>query len=124
MYQNYTMASQPQTSRVLGEWTVLLARHLLRLDLADQRVKKRKYVMSTRKRKVIRKTAPILGAAATAGLFSLMGTAMAGDFSTQPVSQIVLSDDADVSFVSWNHGHSHSIPARTRRAMGKGAGGV
>jgi hypothetical protein len=81
--------------------------------------------MSTRKRKAIRKTAPILGAAAaTAGLFSLMGTAMADDFSAQPVSQIVLSDDAEISFVSWNNGHSHSIPTRTRRALGKGAGAV
>lgn len=78
--------------------------------------------MSIRKRKAIRKTAPLLGAAATAGLFSLMGTAMAGDFSAQPVSQIVLSDDAEVTFAAWHHGHSHSIPARSRRPMGKGAG--
>jgi hypothetical protein len=81
--------------------------------------------MSTRKRKAIRKTAPLLGAAATAGLFSMMGPAMAGVISAQPISQIILSDDAEISFVSWNHGHhSHSIPARTRRALGKGAGAV
>ena len=78
--------------------------------------------MSIRKRKVIRRTAPILGAAATAGLFSVMGTAMASEISAgQPVSHIVLSDDAEVTLVSWNHGHRHSIPARTRRALGKGA---
>jgi hypothetical protein len=94
------------------------------IDLADQRVEKRKYLMSIRKRKAIRKTVPLLGAAATAGLFSLMGTAMAGDFSAQPVSQIVLSDDAEVTLAAWHHGHSHSIPARTRRALGKGAGAV
>jgi hypothetical protein len=75
--------------------------------------------MSTRKRKLIRKTAPLLGAAATAGLFSMMGTAMASDISTQPVSQIVLSDDADVTFVAWHHGHGHSMPTRHRRPAGK-----
>ena len=75
--------------------------------------------MPTRKRKVIRKTAPLLGAAATAGLLSMMGTAMASDRSTQPVSQIVLSDDADVTFVAWHHGHGHSTPARHRRPAGK-----
>ena len=107
MNQNYTLASRP-----------------LRLDLADQRVKKRKYGMSTMKRKAIRKAAPLLGAAATAGLFSMTGTAMAGDISAQPVSQIVLSDYAEVTFVGWNNGHSHSIPARIRRALGKGGGGV
>lgn len=80
--------------------------------------------MSIRKRKAIRKTVPLLGAAATAGLFSLMGTAMAGDFSAQPVSQIVLADDAEVTLAAWHHGHSHSIPARNRRPMGKGAGAV
>jgi hypothetical protein len=80
--------------------------------------------MSIRKRKVIRRTAPILGAAATAGLFSVMGTAMASEISAQPVTQIVLSDDAEVTLVSWNNGHRHSIPARTRRALGKGAGAV
>ena len=53
-----------------------------------------------------------------------MGTAMAADISAQPVSQIVLSDDAEVTFVGWNNGHRHSIPARTRRALGKGAGAV
>jgi hypothetical protein len=100
------------------------ARHLLRLDLGDQRIEKRKHGMSTRKRKVTRKTAPIVGAAATAGLFSMMGTAMAADISAQPVSQIVLSDDAQVTFVGWHHGHSHSIPARTRRPRGKDTGAV
>jgi hypothetical protein len=80
--------------------------------------------MSTRKRKAIRKTAPLLGVAATAGLFSVMGTAMAADFSAQPVSQIVLSDDADVTFVGWHNGHRHSTPARTHRPWGKGAGAV
>ena len=80
--------------------------------------------MSTRKRKAIRKTAPILGAAATAGLFSLMGTAMAADISARPVSQIVLSDEAEVTFVGWNNGHDHSKPARTGRSWGKGPGAV
>jgi hypothetical protein len=77
--------------------------------------------MSTMKRKAIRKAAPLLGAAATAGLFSMTGTAMAGDISAQPVSQIVLSDDAEVTFVGWP---SRSIPERIRRAFGKGGGGV
>jgi hypothetical protein len=80
--------------------------------------------MSIGKRKVIRRAAPILGAAATAGLFSVMGTAMASEISAQPVSQIVLSDDAEVTLVAWNNSHRHSMPARTRRALGKGAGAV
>lgn len=80
--------------------------------------------MSIRKRKAIRKTAPILGAAATAGLFSVMGTAMAADMSAQPVSQIVLSDEAELTFVGWNNGHYYSDPALTRRSLGKGAGAV
>jgi len=75
--------------------------------------------MSTMKRKAIRKAAPLLGAAATAGLFSM--TVMAGNIWAQPVSQIVLSDEPEVTFVGWNNGHSHSIPARIRRAWGKGA---
>jgi len=74
--------------------------------------------MSTRKRKAIRKTAPILGAAA-AGLFSVMGTAMAADISAQPVSQIVLSDEAEVTFVAWNNGDYY--PAPSRGSWGKGA---
>jgi hypothetical protein len=77
--------------------------------------------MSTRKRKAIRKTAPILGAAA-AGLFSVMGTAMAADISAQPVSQIVLSDEAEVTFVAWNNGDYY--PALSRGSWGKGAGAV
>ena len=79
--------------------------------------------MSTRKRKAVRKTAPILGAAAAAGLFSVMGTAMAADVSAQPVSQIVLSDEAEVTLVGWNNG-GYSNPAPTRRSWGKGAGAV
>ena len=78
--------------------------------------------MSTRKRKVIRKTAPILGAAAAAGLFSLMGTAMAADISAQPVSQIVLSDEAEVTLAGWSDGDYYSNPAPTRGFWGKGAG--
>jgi hypothetical protein len=77
--------------------------------------------MSTRKRKAIRKTAPILGAAA-AGLFSVMGTAMAADISAQPVSQIVLSDEAEDTFVAWNNGDYY--PAPSRGSWGKGAGAV
>jgi len=77
--------------------------------------------MPTRKRKTIRKTAPMLGAAAAAGLFSVMGTAIAADRSAQPVSQIVLSDEAEVTFAGLNHGHHHSIPERVRRALGKAA---
>jgi hypothetical protein len=80
--------------------------------------------MSTRKRKAIRKAAPIFGAAAAAGLFSVMGTAMAADISAQPVSHIVLSDEAEVTFVGWNNGNYYSNPARTRRSLGKGAGAV
>ena len=76
--------------------------------------------MSTRKRKVIRKTAPILGAAAAAGLFSLMGTAMAADISAQPVSQIVLSDEAEVTLAGWYNGDYYSNPAPTRGFWGKG----
>jgi hypothetical protein len=76
--------------------------------------------MSTRKRKAIRKTAPILGAAA-AGLFSVMGTAMAADISAQPVSQIVLSDEAEVALVGWNNSDYYFNPAPTRY-WGKGAG--
>jgi hypothetical protein len=72
-----------------------------------------------KKRKAIRKAAPILGVAATAGLFSMMGTAMASETRAQPVSQIVLSDDAGFTLASWHHGHRHS---HTRRHMGKGAG--
>ena len=77
--------------------------------------------MSTRKKKVIRKTAPILGAAA-AGLFSVMGTAMAADISAQPISQIVLSDEAEVTFLAWNNGDYY--PAPSRGSWGKGAGAV
>ena len=120
LHAGVAAADQPGPGRVGRAF----ARHLLRLDLAEPTCKKRKYGMSTRKRKTIRKTAPILGAAAAAGLFSVMGTALAADISAQPVSQIVLSDDAEVTFVGWNNGHSHSIPARTRRAWGKGAGAV
>ena len=56
------------------------------------------------------KTAPILGAAAAAGLFSVMGTAMA---AVQPVSQIVLSDEAEVTFVGWNNGQCYINPDPT-----------
>jgi hypothetical protein len=49
---------------------------------------------------------------------------MAADNSAQPVSQIVLSDDADVTFVAWDHGHRYSTPARVRPARGKGTGAV
>jgi hypothetical protein len=52
----------------------------------------------------------------------MMGTALAGDLSTQPVSQIVLSDDAEVTLAAWHHGHRHTMPAHSRRPMGKGAG--
>ena len=80
--------------------------------------------MSIRKRKAIRRTAPIFGAAAAAGLFSVMGTAMAADISALPVSHIVLSDEAEVTFVGWNNGNHNSKPARTRGFWGKGAGAV
>jgi hypothetical protein len=80
--------------------------------------------MATRRRKAIRKAVPLLGAAATAGLFSLMGTAMAADNSAQPVSQIVLSDDADVTLVAWHQGRRHTTPARVRPVRGKGTGAV
>jgi len=80
--------------------------------------------MSNKKRKAIRRTVPTLGAAAAAGLFSVMGTAMAADHSAQPVSQIVLSDEADATFVGWNNGDHYSTPAPTRRSWGKGAAAV
>lgn len=80
--------------------------------------------MSTRKRNPIRKAIPLLGAAATAGLFSMMGAAMAADNAAQPVSQIVLSDDADVTFVASNQGHRYSTPARIRPMRGKTMGNV
>ena len=67
------------------------------------------------------KTAPIFGAAAV-GLFSVMGTAMAVETSARPVSQIVLSDEAEVTFVDWNNGDYYSDPAPTRGSWGKGAG--
>jgi hypothetical protein len=70
--------------------------------------------MSTRKRKTIRKTAPLLGAAAAAGLFSVMGTAMAA----QRVSKIVLFD----SFANWTTGDHYSNPAPDHGFWGKGAG--
>ena len=70
--------------------------------------------MSTRKRKAIRKTAPVLGAAAAAGLFSMMGTAMAA----QRVNQFVLFD----SFASWTTGDHYSNPALGHGFWGKGAG--
>jgi anti-sigma factor RsiW len=97
---------------------------VLRLDLAGYRVKKRRSGMSTKKTKVIRRTAPILSAAATAGFLSLMGTAMASEISAEQVSQIVLSDDAEFTLVSWNNHHRHSTPVHTRRNLGKGAGVV
>lgn len=74
-----------------------------------------------KKRKVMRRTAPILGAAATAGLFSMMGAAMASQISAQPASQIVLSDDAGITLASWSHRHHHhrhSIPVHTRPGLG------
>jgi hypothetical protein len=77
--------------------------------------------MSTKKRKVVRKTAPILGAAAAAGLFSVMGTAMAADIPAQPVGQIVLSDEADVTLARWYRGDYYD-PAPTRGFWGKGTG--
>jgi len=70
--------------------------------------------MSTKKRKAIRKTAPLLGAAAAAGLFSMMGTAMAA----QRVNQFVLFD----SFARWTDGDHYSNPAPTSGFWGKGAG--
>jgi hypothetical protein len=69
--------------------------------------------MPTGKRKVIRKAAPVLGAAAAAGLFSVMGTAIAVGSPAKPVSQIVLSDEAA--------GDHYSDLARTRGFLGKGA---
>ena len=78
--------------------------------------------MSIRKRKAIRKTAPILGTAAAAGLYSLMGTAMAADISAQPVSQIVLSDEAEVTLDGWHNGDYFTNPVPIRGFWGKGAG--
>ena len=49
---------------------------------------------------------------------------MAADISAEPISQIVLSDEADVTFVAWTNSHYYSDPAPTRRAWGKGAGAV
>ena len=64
------------------------------------------------------KTAPIFGAAAV-GLFSVMGTAMAVETSARPVSQIVLSDEAGVT---WPNGDYYFNPTSTRGSWGKGAG--
>ena len=77
--------------------------------------------MPTRKRKTIRKAVPLLGAAAAAGLFSVLGTAMA-TVSAQPVGQIVLSDEAEVTFVGGNNGDYYSDAALTLGSCGKGAG--
>ncbi len=77
--------------------------------------------MSTKQGKVTRRTAPIFGAAAAAGLFSVVGTAMAADTSAQPVSQIVLSDDAEVTLTGSYHG-DYFNPAPTRGFWGKGTG--
>jgi hypothetical protein len=43
---------------------------------------------------------------------------MAADISARPVSQIVLSDEAEITFVGWNNYYSH--PAPTRGSLGKG----
>ena len=68
-----------------------------------------------KKKKMIR-TAPLLGAAATAGFFSMMGAAMASQISAQPASQIALSDDAGITLAALRHHHKHwrSIPEQTR----------
>lgn len=71
------------------------------------------------KKKLIRRTAPILGAAATAGLFSMMGAAMASQISAQPASQIALSDDAGITLASYHrHHHKHQIPVHTAPGLG------
>ena len=65
-----------------------------------------------KKKKMIR-TAPLLGAAATAGFFSMMGAAMASQISAQPASQIVLYDDAGITLAALRH-HRHEIPVQPR----------
>jgi hypothetical protein len=70
----------------------------------DEIIWKEGYWMSV-KGKTIRKTAPIFGAAATAGLLSMMGMAMA-DVSDRPVTQIALSDDAVIT-VAQHDGRRH-----------------
>jgi hypothetical protein len=69
--------------------------------------------MSTRKRKRIGKAAPVLSAAAAAGLLSVMGTAMAAGTSAKPVSQIVLASDGDPI-------QHHPIALRGKGAPGAG----
>ena len=71
-----------------------------------------------KKRKVMRRTAPILGAAATAAMFSMMGAAMASQISAQPASQITLSDDAGITVVAARHGRQHTIPGHTSPGLG------
>ena len=71
-----------------------------------------------KKRKVMRRTAPILGAAATAAMFSMMGAAMASQTSSQPASQIALSDDAGFTLAALRHHHRHSIPVHTAPGLG------
>lgn len=58
------------------------------------------------RRRTLRRTAPIFGAAATAGLLSMMGMAMA-DGSDRPVTEIALSDDAGPMVVAQHEGRRH-----------------
>jgi hypothetical protein len=82
--------------------------------------------MAVKRYKKSRVSAPILGAtAAAAALLPMIGSASAADRSashTAPVSQIVLSDDAEVTFARWYDGDYYSNPAPTRGFWGKGVG--
>ena len=77
--------------------------------------------MST-KRKAFRKTVPIFGAAAAAGLFSMMGTALAEDTSARRFNQIVLADEAEVAFIGWSDDYSNPVndPSQWGKNYGRG----
>ena len=81
--------------------------------------------MAIKRPKKTKVSSPAFGAtAAAAGLLSMIGSASAADglaADTAPVSQIVLSDEADVTLVGWYDGYYHS-PAPTYGSWGKGYG--
>jgi hypothetical protein len=78
--------------------------------------------MAVKRCKKSKVSAPIVDATAAAvGLLSMIGSASAADGSashTAPVSQIVLSDEADVTLAGWYDGYYYS-PAPTCEFWGK-----
>jgi hypothetical protein len=81
--------------------------------------------MAVKRYKKSKVSAPVLGATvAAAGLLSMIGSASAADGSashTAPVSQIVLSDESDVTLAGWYDGYYYS-PAPSCGFWGKGCG--